>query len=69
MKSSLCLLRLLLEEVRGLNLNLSRIVDVERRSSEVSCFVDVDDLGVCRPIPLRLDVEYMRRKLLLVGIS
>ena len=69
MKSSLYLLRLLLEEVRGSNLHLSRIVDVERRSSEVSCFVDIDDLGICRSITLMLNVEYSRWMLLLVGAS
>ena len=33
------------------------MVDVELRSSEVSCFVDVDDLGICRSIALMLNVE------------
>ena len=39
--------------------NLSRIVDVELRSSEFSCFVDTDDLGICRSIALLLNVEYL----------
>ena len=34
----------------------TRIVDVELRSSEVSCFVDVDDLGICRSIALMLSI-------------
>ena len=48
---------------------LSRIVDVELSSSEVSCFVDVDNLGSCRSITLMLKVEDLGWKLLLEGAN
>ena len=48
---------------------MSRIIDVELSSSEVPCFVDIDDLGICRSIALMLNVEYLGWKLLLVGAS
>ena len=48
---------------------MSRIIDVELSSSEVSCLVDTDDLGIADQSPLRLNVEYLRWKLLLVGAS
>ena len=45
------------------------MVDVERKFSEVSCFVDIDELGVCRSTTLMLNVEYSKWGLLLVGVS
>ena len=42
------------------------IADVELMSLEVSCFVDVDDLGICRSIALMLKVEDLGWNLLLL---
>ena len=45
---------------------MSRIVDVELRSSEVSFLVDIDDLGICESIALMLNVEDLGWNLLLL---
>ena len=66
MKSSFYRLSLQLEKLRSSSCNLSRIVDVELRSSEVSCFVDLDDLGIWKSITLMLNVEDLGWNLLLL---